>query len=144
MSGYYEYRHTVGFEETNLVGNVHYVNYLRWQGRCWEMFLRDTGLRALLGMGLDMCTLTAECEFFADITAFDELSVRMRVEEITTTDVEVNFDYVRLGDGLDRLAARGRRRVAYTSQLEPVPEHVLETLRDALLPYADSPVPVGR
>ena len=41
MTGYYEIRHTVGFEETNLVGNVYYVNYLRWQGRCREMFLRD-------------------------------------------------------------------------------------------------------
>ena len=41
MSGYYEYRHIVGFEETNLVGNVYYVNYLRWQGRCRELFLKD-------------------------------------------------------------------------------------------------------
>ena len=37
----FEYRHVVGFEETNLVGNVYYVNHLRWQGRCREMFLRD-------------------------------------------------------------------------------------------------------
>ena len=34
MEPYYEYRHIVSFEETNLVGNVYYVNYLRWQGRC--------------------------------------------------------------------------------------------------------------
>ena len=27
MDRYYEYRHIVGFEETNLVGNVYYVNY---------------------------------------------------------------------------------------------------------------------
>ena len=37
----YEYRHVVGFEETNLIGNVYYVNHVRWQGRCREMFLRD-------------------------------------------------------------------------------------------------------
>ena len=41
MANYYEYRHIVGFEETNLVGNVYYVNYLRWQGRCREMFLSE-------------------------------------------------------------------------------------------------------
>ena len=39
MDKYFEYLHTVGFEETNLVGNVYYVNYLRWQGRCRELFL---------------------------------------------------------------------------------------------------------
>ena len=38
---YYEYRHLVSFEETNLVGNVYYVNHVRWQGRVREMFLRD-------------------------------------------------------------------------------------------------------
>jgi hypothetical protein len=37
----YEYRHVVSFEETNLVGNVYYVNHIRWQGLCREMFLRD-------------------------------------------------------------------------------------------------------
>ena len=37
----YEYRHVVGFEETNLIGNVYYANHVRWQGRCREMFLRD-------------------------------------------------------------------------------------------------------
>ena len=37
----YEYRLVVGFEETNLVGNVYFVNHLRWQGKCREMFLRD-------------------------------------------------------------------------------------------------------
>ena len=41
MEQYYEYRHVVGFEETNLVGNVYYVNYVRWQGRCREMFLLE-------------------------------------------------------------------------------------------------------
>ena len=32
MEQYYEHRHVVSFEETNLVGNVYYVNYVRWQG----------------------------------------------------------------------------------------------------------------
>ena len=41
MTGYYEVRHRVGFEETNFVGNVYYVNYLRWQGHCRERFLKD-------------------------------------------------------------------------------------------------------
>ena len=37
---YYEYRHVVGFKETNVVGNVYFTNHLEWQGRCREMFLR--------------------------------------------------------------------------------------------------------
>ena len=36
----FEYRHVIGFEETNLVGNVYYANHVRWQGRCRELVLR--------------------------------------------------------------------------------------------------------
>ena len=37
----YEYRHVVGFEETNVVGNVYFSRYVSWQGRCRELFLRE-------------------------------------------------------------------------------------------------------
>ena len=37
----FEYRHIVGFEETNVVGNVYYANHVLWQGRCREMFLKE-------------------------------------------------------------------------------------------------------
>ena len=38
----YEHRHIVGFEETNLTGNVYYVNHLSWQGRCRELPFRPS------------------------------------------------------------------------------------------------------
>ncbi|MGD3111384.1 acyl-CoA thioesterase [Streptomyces sp. YGL11-2] len=113
MQPYYEYRHLVGFEETNLVGNVYYVNYLRWQGRCREMFLRDRARDVLddIRGDLKLFTLRCDCEFFAEITAFDELSIRMRLEEVTQTQISFAFDYVRLGSEGERLVARGRQRV---------------------------------
>jgi enediyne biosynthesis thioesterase len=54
----YEYRHIVGFEETNVVGNVYYASHIRWQGRCREMFLRDhaPGVLHQLGEGLRLVT----------------------------------------------------------------------------------------
>src|ERR1700754_4976855 len=108
MADYYEIRHVVGFEETNLVGNVYYVNYLRWQGRCREMFLKEKAPEVLveLQQDLKLFTLKVECEFFAEITAFDELSVRMRLEELTQTQIQFSFDYVKIDeDGLEHLVA---------------------------------------
>jgi enediyne core biosynthesis thioesterase len=61
---------------------------------------------------LKLFTLKVECEFFAEITAFDEASIRMRLEELTQTQIQFTFDYVRLGDGAESLVARGRQRVA--------------------------------
>jgi enediyne biosynthesis thioesterase len=140
MADYYEIRHTVGFEETNLVGNVYYVNYVRWQGRCREMFLKEKAPAVLeeVRHDLKLFTLKVECEFFAEITAFDELSIRLRLEELTSTQIQFAFDYVHLTEGGDeRLVARGRQRIACMRgpNTATVPSRVPEQLREALVPY---------
>lgn len=140
---YYEYRHLVGFEETNLVGNVYYVNYLRWQGRCREMFLRDRAPDVLADIRADLklFTLKVDCEFFAEITAFDELSIRMRLLDLTQTQIAFTFDYVRLGpDGSETLVARGQQRIACMRgpNTDTRPTRVPEPLRLALVPYSVS------
>lgn len=141
MDKFYEHLHTVGFEETNIVGNVYYVNYLRWQGRCREMFLKDRApdVLAELQDDLKLFTLKVDCEFFAEITAFDELSIRMRLIELAQTQIEFSFDYVRLDQsGAETLIARGRQRVACMRgpNTRTVPTRVPESLVRALAPYA--------
>lgn len=141
MSNYFEYQHTVGFEETNIVGNVYYVNYLRWQGRCREMFLKHQAPEVLADLqdDLKLFTLKVDCEFFAEITAFDDLSIRMRLVEAAQTQVEFSFDYVRLDPGGgETLVARGRQRVACMRgpNTKTVPTLVPDALQRALEPYA--------
>ncbi|MER6514992.1 MULTISPECIES: acyl-CoA thioesterase [unclassified Nonomuraea] len=140
MGTYYEYLHTVGFEETNLVGNVYYVNYLRWQGRCREMFLMERARDVLADLqdDLKLFTLKVDCEFFAEITAFDQLSIRMRLIELAQTQIEFGFDYVRVTPGAPEvLVARGRQRVACMRgpNTKTAPARVPEPLVRALEPY---------
>jgi enediyne biosynthesis thioesterase len=143
METYYEYRHMVGFEDTNLVGNVYYANYLRWQGRCREMFLMERAPAVLKDLqdDLKLFTLKCECEYFAEITAFDEISIRMRLEELTQTQIAFAFDYVRLRDGAEDLIARGRQRIACMRgpNTETQPTRVPEVLRTALLQFSVTP-----
>ncbi|ALU98454.1 MULTISPECIES: acyl-CoA thioesterase [Streptomyces] len=139
---YFELRHTVGFEETNLVGNVYYVNYLRWQGRCRELFLKERAPSVLAEVqeDLKLFTLKVDCEFFAEITAFDELSIRMRLSELRQTQLEFTFDYIKLGDdGGETLVARGRQRIACMRgpNTATVPTLIPEALAEALAPYSD-------
>jgi enediyne biosynthesis thioesterase len=141
MADYFEYLHTVGFEETNLVGNVYYVNYLRWQGRCRELFLKQRAPDVLADLRADLklFTLKVDCEFYAEITAFDELSVRMRLVELAQTQVEFSFDYIRLDPGGgEALVARGRQRVACMRgpNTRTAPTRVPDALARALEPYA--------
>jgi enediyne biosynthesis thioesterase len=145
---YYEYVHLVGFEETNLVGNVYYVNYLRWQGRCREMFLRDKAPAVLEDIrdDLKLFTLKVDCEFLAELAAFDELSVRMRLEDLTQTQIGFAFDYVRLRGGVEELVARGRQRIACMRgpNTDTRPARVPEALQAALIPYGAASTPAAR
>ena len=140
MDKYFEYLHTVGFEETNLVGNVYYVNYLRWQGRCRELFLKQRAPEVLADLqdDLKLFTLRVDCEFFAEITAFDEVAIRMRLVELAQTQLQFGFDYLRLEPGGgETLVARGGQRVACMRgpNTRTVPARVPEPLLRALEPY---------
>lgn len=133
----YEYRHVVGFQETNLAGNVYYTNHLAWQGRCREMFLRDHAPDVLheLSRGLALATVSCACEYFAELTAFDEVIVQMRLVELVQNRMRLAFEYWR-----DReLVARGEQQVACMrrdgEKLLPTP--VPPSLRAALSAYAE-------
>ncbi len=138
---FYEYRHVVGFEETNLVGNVYYVNPLRWQGRCREMFLRDHAPEVLdeLSRGLALATVRCSCDYLAELFAFDQVSVRMRLGGVVQNRITLLFEYWRLtaGDG-EELAARGEQVVACMRREgeRTVPTAIPVALREALKPYA--------
>jgi acyl-CoA thioesterase FadM len=140
---YYEYRHVVGFEETNLVGNVYYVNYVRWLGQCREMFLLEHAPDVLdeLRADLRLFTLKSDCEFLGEITAFDELSIRMRIEDLTQTQIAFTFDYVRIKDGMEDLVAQGRQRVACMRHdtERAVPERVPDSLRRSAEDFMSRP-----
>jgi enediyne biosynthesis thioesterase len=139
MERFFEYRHTVGFEETNLVGNVYYVNYLRWQGRCRELFLRQHCPELLTDLQADLklFTLKVECEFVAELTAFDELAIRMKLVELTQTQIEFAFDYLKLAGDDELIVARGRQRVACMSgpNGRTAPTRVPAPLAQALYAY---------
>lgn len=135
----YEYRHLVGFEETNLVGNVYYVNHLRWQGRCREMFLRDHAPEVLaeLSDGLALATVRCACDYLAELEAFDELVIRMRLGGIAQNRVTLLFEYWRQRDGQEELVARGEQQIACMRRegKRAVPTPIPTALREALRAY---------
>ena len=137
---FFEHRHVVGFEETNLVGNVYYTNHLSWQGRCREMFLREHAPDVIeeLSHGLALATVSCSCEYFAELMAFDEVIIRMRLAELVQNRVRMAFEYWRSKDGHEELVARGEQMIACMrregDKLVPVP--VPASMRDALAAYA--------
>ncbi|MEY2408577.1 MAG: enediyne core biosynthesis thioesterase [Verrucomicrobiota bacterium] len=132
----YEYRHIVSFEETNLVGNVYYTNHVKWQGRVREMFLRDHAPDVLadLSRGLSLATLRVSCEYLAELNAFDEVIIRMRLGALTQSLVTMQFEYWRARDGGEELVARGEQQIACLRREgeKLVPTPVPKSMREAL------------
>lgn len=135
----YEYKHVIGFEETNLLGNVYFVNHLRWQGRCRELFLRDEapGVLADMGRGLALITTRVSCEYLEELAAFDELVIRMTLASLTQNRLTMAFAYHRLRDGREELVARGEQEVACMLRdgRTMVPAPIPRELSEALRPY---------
>lgn len=135
----YEFRHVVGFEETNLVGNVYYSNYVRWQGRCREMFIRDHAPEVLdqLRDGLALVTVRVSCEYMAELVAFDEVVIRMRLGDVSLNRITMLYEYWKVGSPDEELVARGEQQVACMRRegdtMKPTP--VPEALRESLRPY---------
>ena len=136
----YEYRHLVGFEETNLVGNVYYVNHLRWQGRCREMFLRDHAPEILADLARDLAlaTVRCSCEYLAELEAFDQVVIRMRLGGAVQNRITLTFEYWRENGGGEELIARGEQVIACMRRegKRAVPTPIPAPLREALKPYA--------
>jgi enediyne biosynthesis thioesterase len=136
----FEYKHVVGFEETNLVGNVYYTNHVRWQGRCRELFLREHAPEVLasLSNGFALVTTKVSCEYLAELAAFDELIIRMRLGSVKQNRIDMLFEYWRRRADGEELVARGEQQVAcmHRESEKIVPVQVPEALREALRPYS--------
>jgi enediyne core biosynthesis thioesterase len=137
---YYEYRHVVDLEETDHAGNPYRVNLLRWQGRCREMFLLEYLPSLLDGVRANLMLATVEsgCEYLTGIQAFDEISIRMRLNELTSTQISLVFECVRLHEGDEELVAQGWQQVICISGGSEAitPVQVPKGLRSALESYA--------
>jgi enediyne core biosynthesis thioesterase len=136
----YEYRHVVGFEETNLVGNVYYVSHLRWQGRAREMFLREYAPEILgeLERGLALITLHCSCQYLGELRAFDEVVVRMFLGSIAQNRIAMRFEYWREGERPE-LVGRGEQEIACMRRQGEhlVPAPIPMKLQDALAAFAE-------
>ena len=135
----YEYRNVVTLADTNLLGNVYFSHYLSWQGYCREMFLKEKVPSVIdeLAHDLRLVTLRCSCEYFAELFAFDEVVIRMRLQGITQNRIALGFEYWRSSASGEELTARGEQEISSmrfaSGSLTPAP--LPDVLREALQTY---------
>lgn len=110
MKKKFEYRHTVCFEDTNIMGNVYFANYISWQGRCREMFIKEKAGALLKEMetgNLSLITLHCSCNYISELKVFDEVVVAMQLESILQNRIKMSFEYYREENGGKIILATG-------------------------------------
>ena len=132
---WYEYRHRVLLEDGNLVGNVYFARFPGWQGRCRDAFLAEHAPQPADGPTL--ITTHCSCDYLAEATPGDQVSVRMRTVRLARTLVTLGFEHWRLEAGGEALLARGEERLACVRRRpgEVEPAALPGTLRRALERY---------
>ncbi len=100
----------VGFEDTNLMGNVYFSNFISWQGKCREMFIKEKAgdLLEVINAGkLALITLHCSCNFLSELSAFDSVEIHMELESIQQNRIRMSFEYFKAADGAMTLVATG-------------------------------------
>jgi enediyne core biosynthesis thioesterase len=128
----YEYKHVVSLEETNVVRNVYFAHYFRWQGLCRERFLLEHAPSVARSLGEDLVLVTTRCtcDFLEELQAFDEVTIRMLLRDIDSFRISMDFEYLRGGN----LVAKGFQQIACMRRygMEMRAEGIPQALRDVL------------
>ena len=137
------FRHTVGFEETNLVGNVYFTNYLLWQGHCHELFLGEFApdvVKSLMSGEIAFLTKRCSCEYLGDqgFSALDRVYLEMCLLAFRGGRMTLSFEYFS-GECSGELMARGEQEIYCKIRRgeQWVPDVFPAQLVEALLSFAD-------
>lgn len=135
----FEYLHIVGFEDTNLAGNVYFSNFIKWQGRCREFFLKlkcPGILHDIEVNNLTLITLNCSCEFIGELKAFDEVSVEMMLAEVAKNRIKMEFEYYKLSGKQKTIVATGIHEIGCFKrnmsglEVTPIPASLIESLEE--------------
>lgn len=139
QGAYFEYRFTTTFEETNLVGNIYFANYVLWQGKCREMFINEycPDVADAINDGLGLITLDLSAQYVSQLFAFDKVVMRMSLEAQSASRLMMNFEYYKDEGGHLTLVCRGHQATAAMREENGVmvPVHFPDSMLEAIEEY---------
>jgi enediyne biosynthesis thioesterase len=139
MPATYNYEHVTSFEESNVVGNIYFSHFARWQGRCRELFLKDHAPAVLteLEHSLALFTVRCSCEFLLEVRPLSVVVIEMSLLRLFQTRLVLGFEYWQDREGQRLLVARGEQEIVCVARGGPElrPTAVPAALREALRPF---------
>jgi acyl-CoA thioesterase FadM len=112
-------------EESNLIGNLYYANYFKWQGKVRDRFFHSLApdLYRGFGSGGEASVLNSRMEFLRDAMPFDRIVVVMSVGAIYERGMALRFEYLASdgNGGATRKLAVGEHDLAWVKRGVAVP-----------------------
>lgn len=130
---FFEHRHVVTFQDTNMVGNVYFSNYFKLMGETREIVMIDHYPEMVddLKLGFGMATEFAHIDFKKEAFLFDIILVKMSIEELSRTRIQFGFEFINEKTGV--LLATGQQAVIWMNQ-----QHRPSIMPDKLFEAADN------
>jgi len=111
-------------EDANLVGNVYYSNYFKWQGRVRDLFFQPRAPALYRGTGAsgELRVVASKAEFLRDAMPFDRVEVVMHLQAVHERGLRLRFEYfAQEPNGASRKLAFGEHDVAWVVRGQPSP-----------------------
>ncbi|UVA78729.1 type I polyketide synthase [Pandoraea commovens] len=126
----------------NLVGNVYFAHYYRWQDLIAEQYFRSISSEmphpSAAREGFHCCS--ASVDHLREAMPFDRIEVVMALQALHADGLELRFEHYRLGDGDERIKlAAGSARYVWTHRTpagiaicaQPLPRVLFDALKAA-------------
>jgi len=107
----------VHWVDTDAAGVMHFSNYFRYFEACEQEFYHSLGIppsELRQEHNILLPRVEARCEYKAPCRFDDQIEVALRVHEVTSKTITLNFELRRIGDG--KLAAEGRVKCIAVNQ----------------------------
>ena len=104
-------------EDANLVGNVYFSNYSRWQGIVRDKYFYNLAPEFFRGTGTkgELITTFCEVEHLREAMPFDKIVIAMHVVNVGSSGVDLRFDYFRQdADGSRLKLAVGKQTTVWS------------------------------
>ena len=125
-------------EDANLVGNIYFDNYAKWQGRLLDVFLFEAapGLFRTGAAGGELTCRTCRVKHFREAMPFDRIRVSMGLRAVYRRGLKLEFEYSRVSpDGSLEKLAFGEQEAVWTVRdadgrpaAAPLPEELVQRL----------------
>ncbi|MBL6791484.1 MAG: polyketide synthase dehydratase domain-containing protein, partial [Methylophilaceae bacterium] len=122
--------------ESNLVGNVYYSNYYKWQAEVFDELIYDIDpefFRVDSNRAKFVCT-NVQVQHLREAMPFDKIEVRLYINKIYQNALEIDYEFfnVNCKDSPIKLAW-GTQKLIFSKKSEESPEYVVVKIPDKII-----------